>query len=201
MQNFFDDFKLHFKESLDIQQAHFTEFLGEHTLIISVQHFLDVMHYLKHSAKFLQLTDMTAVDYPHRTERFEIVYQLLNLHRNVRLRVKVSIGESGAIPSLCRVYKSANWYEREVFDMFGVVFDQHPNLIRILTDYTFDAYPLRKDFPTEGNLEVHYDEDAQRVVYDVIDLPQENRQFDFVQNKWNTPKYQPNPKSGDNHDA
>jgi NADH-quinone oxidoreductase subunit C len=190
MKSFLEDLKDHFENKLDIQGIQFIEMLNEYTLIIPPERLLEIMGHLKHSVKFLQLTDITAVDYPAKNKRFEIVYHLLNMHRNVRLRVKIVVGINECVPSLCRLYKAANWYEREVFDMFGIVFDQHPNLERILTDYTFDAYPLRKDFPLEGRFEVHFEEVNRCVVYDPINLPQARRHFDFMVNKWHTPTYE-----------
>lgn len=190
MQDFFDDLKDHFEHKLDIRDVQFMKALDEYTLVVPLERLIEVMGHLKHSVKFLQLTDITAVDYPSKAARFEIVYHLLNMHRNVRIRVKTSVASNTAVPSLCRLYKAANWYEREIFDMFGVLFDQHPNLERILTDYTFEAYPLRKDFPTEGRVEVHFDEVNRCVVYDPINLPQARRQFDFMVNKWHTPTYE-----------
>jgi NADH-quinone oxidoreductase subunit C len=198
VQDFLSDLKSHFEDKLDIHDIQFIKALNEYTLIVPLERLIDVMGSLKHSVKFLQLTDITAVDYPNRSKRFEVVYHVLNMHRNVRVRVKVSVAETMVVPSLCRLYIAANWYEREVFDMFGIVFDQHPNLERILTDYTFDAYPMRKDFPTEGRFEVHYDEDKRCVVYDPVNLPQARRHFDFVQNKWYDPTYE-SSADGDHH--
>lgn len=198
MQDFFDDLKNHFEHQLDILDLQFIQALNEYAVIVPLHRLLEVMGHLKHSVKFLQLTDITAVDYPSKTDRFHIVYHLLNMHRNVRIRVKTSVMIDATVPSLCRLYKAANWYEREIFDMFGVVFDQHPNLERILTDYTFEAYPLRKDFPTEGRFEVHFDEVNRCVVYDPINLPQARRHFDFMVNKWHTPTYESSEKEGKN---
>lgn len=198
MQDFLNDLKDHFEDKLDIRDIQYLNALGEYTLIVPLERLIDVMGSLKHSVKFLQLTDITAVDYPQRSKRFEIVYHALNMHRNVRVRVKVSVADTIAVPSLCRIYKAANWYEREVFDMFGIAFDQHPQLERILTDYTFDAYPMRKDFPTEGRFEVHYDEDKRCVIYDPVNLPQARRHFDFMQSKWHDPTYE-SSADGDHH--
>jgi NADH-quinone oxidoreductase subunit C len=199
MKEFFNDLKFHLEDKLEIQNIQFVEALNEFTLIVPSQQLIDVIGILKHSAKFLQLTDLTAVDYPSRPKRFEIVYHLLNMHRNARLRVKTSIHENEAVPSLCRIYNAANWYEREVFDMFGITFDQHPNLQRILTDYDFEAYPMRKDFPTEGRMEVHYDEANRCVTYDPVNLPQARRKFNFMVSKWADPTYeQPNSEETKN---
>lgn len=193
MQDFFNDLKSHFEHVLDNSKIEFFESLGEYSLTVAADNLIEVMGHLKHSVKFLQLTDITAVDYPKRSPRFDVVYHVLNMHRNVRLRVKISTNEF-SVPSLCRVYKAANWYEREIFDMFGIVFDQHPNLERILTDYNFDAHPLRKDFPTEGYFELHYNEISHAIAYEPLNLPQSRRQFDFIVNKWNTPRYEVDQK-------
>ena len=190
MPEFINDLKSHFEDKLGVNDIQFVQALNEYSMIIPINRLIDVMGSLKHSIKFLQLTDITAVDYPKKSKRFEVVYLLLNMHRNVRVRVKVPLDEKTNVPSICRIYPAANWYEREVFDMFGIVFDQHPKLERILTDYTFDAYPLRKDFPTEGRFEVHYDETKRCVVYDPVNLPQARRHFDFMQNRWFDPTYE-----------
>ena len=124
--------------------------------------------------------DVTAVDYPDREERFEVVYNLLSLKQNQRIRVKLSTDESTPVVSATSVFKSANWFEREVWDLFGVFFSDHPDLRRILTDYGFEGHPLRKDFPLTGLVEVRYDEDQKRVVYEPVKLTQEFRTFDFV---------------------
>jgi NADH-quinone oxidoreductase subunit C len=129
---------------------------------------------------FKILIDVTAVDHPGRPERFEVVYQLLSLKTNRRLRVKVATDETTAVPSVTSLYSAAGWYEREVWDLFGVYFADHPDLRRILTDYGFDGHPLRKDFPLTGYVEVRYDEDRKRVVYEPVRLKQEFRSFDFM---------------------
>lgn len=128
---------------------------------------------------FKVLTDITAVDYPERPERFEVVYNLLSLKFNSRLRVKVLTDEKTAVPSASSLFSSACWYEREVWDMYGVCFDKNPDLRRILTDYGFEGHPLRKDFPLTGYVEVRYDEEKKRVVYEPVQLDQEFRTFDF----------------------
>ena len=126
------------------------------------------------------LIDLTAVDHPSREKRFDVVYHFLSMHRNHRLRVKVRVREEDMVPSITSVFPSAGWYEREVFDMFGLLFSGHPDLRRILTDYGFRGYPLRKDFPTTGYTEVRYDETLKRVVYEPVKLQQEYREFDFM---------------------
>lgn len=132
------------------------------------------------ACKFSTLVDITAVDYPEREARFDVVYHFLSMYTNQRIRVKVAVREDEMVPSITEVHKSANWFEREVFDMFGILFSGHPDLRRILTDYGFRGYPLRKDFPTTGYTEVRYDEVEKRVVYEPVTLTQEYRQFDFM---------------------
>ncbi len=129
---------------------------------------------------FELLVDIAGVDYPDRQERFEVVYQLLSLKHNRRVRVKVTTDETTAVPSVSSVYNSAGWYEREAWDLFGVYFSDHPDLRRILTDYGFEGHPMRKDFPLTGYVEVRYDEEQRRVVYEPVKLKQEFRSFDFV---------------------
>lgn len=129
---------------------------------------------------FKQLIDITAVDYLEREKRFELVYHFLSLAYNKRLRLEVSVGENEKAPSITSVFKCANWYEREVFDLYGVIFEGHTDLRRILTDYNFDGYPLRKDFPLTGYYEVRFDNESQKVVYDPVSFPQSLRTFDYV---------------------
>jgi len=129
---------------------------------------------------FEQLIDVCGVDYPDRVQRFEIVYSLLSVSLNHRLRVKVATDEDTPVPSAVPVYPSANWFEREVWDMYGVFFADHPDLRRILTDYGFDGHPMRKDFPLTGYVELRYDPDQRRVVYEPVKLTQDFRTFDFT---------------------
>lgn len=129
---------------------------------------------------FQVLVDICGVDYPDRDERFEIVYNLLSLKHNVRIRVKVMTDESTPVPSVSQVYPAAGWFERECWDMYGVFFSEHPDLRRMLTDYGFDGHPLRKDFPLTGYVEVRYDDEQRRVVYEPVKLVQEFRSFDFL---------------------
>jgi NADH-quinone oxidoreductase subunit C len=130
--------------------------------------------------QFTQLIDLCGVDYPEREQRFDVVYHLLSMTKNVRVRVKVRTDEDTPVPSATPVFPNADWYEREAFDMYGMFFDGHPDLRRILTDYGFSGYPLRKDFPMTGYVEVRYDEALKRVVYEPVKLPQEYRRFDFL---------------------
>lgn len=130
--------------------------------------------------RFTILIDIAGVDHMECEKRFSVVYNFLSIWRNRRLRVRVSVGEGGVVPSLCRLYPTANWFEREVFDMFGVTFSNHPDMRRILTDYEFAWHPLRKDFPVSGYVEVRYDEEKKSVVYEPVNLVQNYRDFDFV---------------------
>ncbi|MBU6471196.1 MAG: NADH-quinone oxidoreductase subunit C [Alphaproteobacteria bacterium] len=129
---------------------------------------------------FKLLIDVCGVDFPARAKRFDVVYHLLSLTKNRRLRVKAEVSEGAGVPSIVALYPAANWYERETFDMFGVVFSGHPDLRRILTDYGFSGHPLRKDFPLTGYVELRYDDEQKRVVYQPVKLAQEFRDFDFL---------------------
>ncbi|HXE16172.1 MAG TPA: NADH-quinone oxidoreductase subunit C [Stellaceae bacterium] len=129
---------------------------------------------------FEVLLDVSGVDYPDRPERFEVVYQLLSLRHNRRVRIKVTTDENTPVPSVTGVYNSAGWYEREAWDLFGIFFSDHPDLRRLLTDYGFEGHPMRKDFPLTGYVEVRYDEGQRRVVYEPVKLTQEFRSFDFL---------------------
>ena len=140
------------------------------------------------NCRFSTLVDITAVDYPDRDPRFDVVYHFLSMYQNQRIRVKVGVREEDILPSITEVHPSANWFEREVFDMFGLLFSGHPDLRRLLTDYGFRGYPLRKDFPTTGYTEVRYDEEQKRVVYEPVKLVQEYRQFDFM-SPWEGAEY------------
>ncbi len=155
--------------------------LGELIMNIERTSLIRVLTFLRDSNKlqFTQLIDICGVDYLGREPRFEVVYNLLSLVHNQRIRIKVAADEGVPIPSVTSVYSSANWWEREVFDLYGIPFEDHPDLRRILTDYGFEGHPLRKDFPLTGYVEVRYDEELKRVVYDPVKLPQAFRNFDF----------------------
>lgn len=154
-----------------------------HEIIISVSknHLLAALTFLHHhnNSKFHMLTCISAVDYPEREERFEVVYELLNVRANCRLRIKTYTDELNPLPSVVSLFPSASWWEREIWDLFGVFFSNHPDLRRLLTDYGFEGHPLRKDFPLSGYLELRYDEDQRVVVCEAIELSQEFRSFDF----------------------
>ena len=132
------------------------------------------------NCRFQQLMDVCGVDYPERENRFEVVYNLLSLTHNMRVRVKVETDEETPVPSVSGVFSSATWWEREAWDLFGIYFSEHPDLRRIMTDYGFDGHPLRKDFPLTGYVEVRYDDEQKRVVYEPVKLTQEFRSFDFL---------------------
>ena len=159
-------------------------------LSIDDKDLLDVILFLKTNSntKFNQLIDITAVDYPERDLRFKIVYLFLSLEKNQRLILDLFVKENEFVSSLTSVFPSANWMEREVFDMYGISFKDHPDLRRILTDYGFDGYPLRKDFPLTGHTEVRYNEDLKKVVSEPVKLDQEYRHFDF-ESPWEGTKY------------
>ena len=131
-------------------------------------------------AAFNQLIDMTAVDYPERESRFDVVYQLLSMDNNMRMRLVAAVAAGQAVPSVTGLFMAANWAEREVWDMFGIFFAGHPDLRRLLTDYGFEGHPLRKDFPLSGHVEVRYDDNQRRVVNEPVHLVQEFRDFDFL---------------------
>ncbi len=162
----------------------------ELTFDVAPSNLLGFVKYLVSDAtcKFSTLVDITAVDYPERAKRFDVVYHLLSMYQNQRIRLRVSIREEDILHSIVEVHPSADWFEREVFDMFGILFSGHPDLRRILTDYGFRGYPLRKDFPTTGYSELRYDEVEKRVVYEPVSLVQEYRQFDFM-SPWEGAQY------------
>lgn len=154
--------------------------LGELTIVVHRQSIAKVLSYLRDDLNFKQLIDICGVDYPGRADRFDVVYHLLSLNLNARIRVKITTDEHTSVPSIVSIFNAANWWEREIWDMFGIGFEGHPDLRRILTDYGFQGHPLRKDFPLTGYVEVRYDDEQRRVVYDQVQLPQEFRNFDFV---------------------
>ncbi|MCA0870186.1 NADH-quinone oxidoreductase subunit C [Seohaeicola saemankumensis] len=162
----------------------------ELTLDVVPSAIVGFVEFLKTDAtcRFTTLVDITAVDYPDRPKRFDVVYHFLSMQQNHRIRLRAAIREDETVPSLTDIHPSANWFEREVFDMFGILFTGHPDLRRLLTDYGFRGHPLRKDFPTTGYTEVRYDEVEKRVVYEPVNLVQEYRQFDFM-SPWEGAQY------------
>jgi len=159
-------------------------------LNIGCEDLIDVLVFLKNSAftKFRQLVDITAVDYPERSRRFKMVYLLLSHQLNQRTIISFDINENELVSSMTKIFPSANWMEREVFDMYGIKFKDHPDLKRILTDYQFEGFPLRKDFPLTGHKEVRYSEDEKKVVYEPVKLEQNYRNFDY-ESPWEGTKY------------
>jgi NADH-quinone oxidoreductase subunit C len=155
---------------------------GELTLQVQTAAIVRILTYLRDQSncQFKMLVDLCGVDYPDRDQRFEVVYHLLSLKHNQRVRVKVTTDETTPVPSVTGVFGAANWYEREVWDMYGVYFADHPDLRRLLTDYGFEGHPMRKDFPQTGYVEVRYDEEQKRVVYEPVVMRQDWRSFDFL---------------------
>lgn len=174
------DLSDYLKKYTDILEAKIAN--GDLTVVVNAQNIVSFLTQIRDDAnlKFIQLIDLCGADYPEREKRFEIVYHLLSLHKNVRLRVKVSASEHDIVPSVTGVYPVAGWNEREAFDMYGINFSGHNDMRRILTDYSFAGYPLRKDFPTTGYVELRYDNELKRVVYEPVKLTQDFRQFDFL---------------------
>jgi NADH-quinone oxidoreductase subunit C len=164
--------------------------VGEITLTVRRDSVVDVLRTLRDTPglEYQQLMEIAGCDYPERAERFEVNYHLLSLTKNRRLRVKVLTDETSPVPSATALWPVANWLEREVYDMYGVLFAGHPDLRRILTDYGFEGYPNRKDFPLTGHVELRYSEAEKRVVYEPVDLPQDFRTFDFLM-PWEGPEY------------
>lgn len=166
--------------------ARFSVWKDELTIYISPSGVIPTFSFLKYhtAAEFTCVVDITAVDYPTRDQRFEVVYNLLSVRHNARIRVKTYADEASPVPSICSLYDGANWYEREVYDMFGVFFVDHPDLRRIMTDYGFDGHPLRKDFPLTGYTEIRYDEEKKRIVVEPLELSQAFRNFEGGTAAW-----------------
>jgi NADH-quinone oxidoreductase subunit C len=155
---------------------------GELTVTVHRETIVDVVKLLRddENCKFISIIDVCGADYPEREERFEVVYHLLSPTKNLRIRVKLRTDEEALVPSITPEFPGATWFEREAYDLYGIPFVGHPDLRRILTDYGFDGHPLRKDFPTTGYVEVRYDEERKRVIYEPVKLAQEFRQFDYL---------------------
>lgn len=163
---------------------------GELSVATTPAGIIELLTFLRDNAacQFTTLVDICGVDYPAREKRFEVVYHLLSMRQNHRIRVRLAVNEDEMVPSCVDLFPAADWFEREVFDMYGVMFSGHPDLRRILTDYGFRGHPLRKDFPTTGYVEVRYDEEQKRVVYEPVTLVQDYRQFDFM-SPWEGAEY------------
>ena len=157
---------------------------------IAADQILDVVDFIKNdeACEFRQITDIAGVDFPDRQKRFDVIYHFLSFKHNSRLRIKIIIGEDESIPSITSIFPAANWFEREAFDMYGIQFKDHPDLRRILTDYGFEGYPLRKDFPLSGNVEIRYDEIDKKIVHEPVNLQQDFRSFD-IQSPWERANY------------
>lgn len=168
-----------------------THAYGELTLCVEARHILEVLTYLRDTPAcgFVNLIDICGVDYPARQKRFDVVYHLLSPKQNLRIRIKAMVAEWEPVASAIEIFPAANWYEREAYDMLGIVFSGHPDLRRILTDYGFEGHPLRKDFPMSGFVEVRYDDEQKRVVYEPVRLNQEYRNFDFLSPWEGNPTY------------
>ena len=177
----FADLAEHIDESLEGVQSQKIE-RDELILQVKRESLLKVLEFLKNDREcdFKILVDITAVDFPDRPERFEVVYNLLSLNQNQRVRVKLATDENTPVPSAVGVFSAAGWYERETWDMYGIYFSGNPDLRRILTDYGFEGHPLRKDFPMTGYVELRYDDELKRVVYEPVKLVQDFRTFDFT---------------------
>jgi len=157
---------------------------------ISANQILDVVDFIKNdeACEFRQITDIAGVDFPERTKRFDVIYHFLSFKHNIRLRIKITISEDETISSITSIFPAANWFEREAFDMYGIQFKDHPDLRRILTDYGFEGYPLRKDFPLSGNVEIRYDEIDKKIIHEPVNLQQDFRSFD-IQSPWERTNY------------
>jgi len=180
----------HVAAELEQKVTEYKVAFGELTVTARAEHIVSVLTFLRDdpTCRFSVLIDICGVDYPKRAARFDVVYHLLSMHQNQRIRVKVTANEETPVPSVTQVFPAADWFEREAFDLFGILFSSHPDLRRLLTDYGFDGFPLRKDFPLTGHVEVRYDEELKRVVYEPVRLPQEFRDFDFM-SPWEGAKY------------
>jgi NADH-quinone oxidoreductase subunit C len=176
------DLSAHLKEKLGERLADATLTYGELTIKVEAVHIVEVLSFLKSDpqCRFVSIIDICGADYPQRVKRFDVVYHLLSPKQNKRIRVKVETDEDTPVPSVFGVFPGADWYERETYDLYGELFSGHPDLRRLLTDYGFEGHPLRKDFPLTGFVEVRYDDEAKRVVYEPVELKQEFRSFDFM---------------------
>ncbi|MGL5363444.1 MAG: NADH-quinone oxidoreductase subunit C [Bosea sp. (in: a-proteobacteria)] len=180
----------HIAASLPGKVTGFSITFGELNVLAEAADIVAVLQFLHDDAKclFVNFTDIAGADYPAREKRFDVVYHLLSPRHNQRIRVKVQADEEVPVPSVIEVFPAANWYEREAYDLYGILFSGHPDLRRILTDYGFEGHPLRKDFPMTGFVEVRYDDEQKRVVYEPVKLNQEFRNFDFL-SPWEGTEY------------
>jgi NADH-quinone oxidoreductase subunit C len=180
----------HIAASIDADIGGWSLAYGELTVEAHAGRIVHVLKFLRDDplCRFIQLIDLCGVDYPERAKRFDVVYHLLSMHNNQRIRVKITAGEEDVIPSVREVHPCADWYEREAFDMYGIIFADHLDMRRLLTDYGFEGHPLRKDFPLTGHVQVRYDDQEKRVVYQPVTLVQEFRNFDYL-SPWEGAQY------------
>ena len=180
----------HIADSCADMVKSFTVRNGELTILAERDSIVRLAKFLKddNQCVFETMIDICGVDYPERAQRFEVVYHMLSMQQNHRIRIKLSVDEDTAVPSVIELFPVANWFEREAFDMYGIAFSGHPDLRRLLTDYGFEGHPLRKDFPLTGFMEVRWDDEEKRVVYEPVELVQEYRDFDFM-SPWEGAKY------------
>ena len=190
-----EDLKDHIQASLgdavnSIDIASFNGMGDEMTVHARRAEILKVISFLRDDSicRYSSLIDIAGADYPGRDRRFDVVYHMLSMAHNTRIRIKATTDAETPVPSITSLFPNADWYEREAFDMYGISFEGHPDLRRILTDYGFEGHPLRKDFPLSGFVEVRYDEERKAVIYEPVDLPQEYRSFDFM-SPWEGAKY------------
>lgn len=182
MSEALSDLSSYLRERLGAKLTDVAIAFDELTISVEAGDILDVLTFLRDDAQcqFISFIDISGADYPARERRFDVLYHLLSPRQNLRIRVKVGTDEETPVPSAVSVYPGADWFERETFDLYGILFSGHPELRRILTDYGFEGHPLRKDFPVTGFVEVRYDEEVKRVVYEKVELKQEFRNFDFL---------------------
>ncbi len=182
MSEALNDLAAYLAEKLDGKIGETLLAYGELTVTVEPADIVEVAGFLRNDVQcqFVSIIDICGVDYPTRGKRFDVVYHLLSPRQNLRVRLRVRTDEETLVPSLTGVYPGADWFEREAYDMYGILFSGHPDLRRLLTDYGFEGYPLRKDFPLTGFVEVRYDDEVKRVVYEPVSLRQEFRNFDFL---------------------
>jgi NADH-quinone oxidoreductase subunit C len=182
MSEALDDLAAYIGEKLPGRVEDFLVAYGELTITVDAAEIVAVLNFLRNDVQceFVSIIDIAGADYPSRAKRFDVVYHLLSPRQNQRIRVKVRTDEDTPVPSVTSVFPGADWFEREAYDLYGILFSSHPDLRRILTDYGFEGHPLRKDFPLTGFVEVRYDDEAKRVVYEPVELKQEFRNFDFL---------------------
>jgi NADH-quinone oxidoreductase subunit C len=182
MNEALNDLAAYIREKLDGQIGDAVVAYGELTLTVEPADIVAVLNFLRRDVQcqFISIIDICGVDYPSRAKRFDVVYHLLSPRQNQRIRVKVMADEDTLVPSVTEVFPGADWFEREAYDLYGILFSGHPDLRRILTDYGFEGHPLRKDFPLTGFVQVRYDDEVKRVVYEPVELRQEFRNFDFL---------------------